>query len=56
MERELLDLADKKAPVQRVLMAIKARDSCIKKLEEMSGKDFSNGQAVTQEKLDAVRI
>ena len=52
IEKEIQELGEKKSSVQRVVMAIKARDSCIKKIEELSGKEFSNGQTVTQDKLD----
>lgn len=52
IEKEIQELGEKKSTVQRVVMAIKARDSCIKKIEELSAKEFSNGQTVTQDKLD----
>jgi|LauGreDrversion4_2_1035121.scaffolds.fasta_scaffold312141_2 hypothetical protein len=53
--RELQDFTEKKTAVQRVMMAVRARDSCIKKIEEISSRDFASGQNVTQEKLDSVR-
>jgi len=39
--KELSEFKEKKAIVQKVLVGIKARDQCIKQIEEISQKDFS---------------
>jgi hypothetical protein len=40
--------------VQKVVLGIKAREECIRQIEEMSMRDFKNGGAVTQDKIDSV--
>ena len=52
--REIQDFNEKKAIVMRVMIGIRARDFCIHQIEEISAKDFSNNQAITQEKIDSV--
>lgn len=55
MMREISDLSEKKATIQKAVIGIKARDQCIKKIEEISLRDFSSGQSINKEKIDTVR-
>ena len=37
-----------------MVLGIKAREECIRQIEDMSARDFGHGSVVTQEKVDAV--
>jgi hypothetical protein len=54
LAREIQDFELKRAVVQKVILGIKAREECIRQIEEMSARDFRQGAGVTQEKVDAV--
>ena len=52
--REIQDFEQKRAVILKVMLGIKAREECIRQIEEISARDFSNGGAgtgVNQEKL-----
>ena len=54
LAREIQDFANKRAVVQKVVLGIKAREECIRYIEDMSARDFGHGAMVTQEKVENV--
>lgn len=47
LAREIQDFENKRAVVQKVVLGIKAREECIRQIEEMSARDFHQGSMVT---------
>lgn len=47
LAREIQDFDLKRAAVQKVVLGIKAREECIRQIEEMSARDFGHGSMVT---------
>ena len=47
LAREIQDFELKRAVVQKVVLGIKAREECIRQIEEMSARDFRQGAGVT---------
>lgn len=54
LAREIQDFSNRRAVVQKVVLGIKAREECIRQIEDMSARDFGHGAMVTQEKVENV--
>lgn len=52
LAREIQDFNEKRAIVLKVVLSIKARDECIRHIEEISAREFGGNQPITQEKID----
>lgn len=52
LAREINDFDQNRAVVLKVVKGIKAREECIRQIEDMSARNFKAGAAVTEEKIN----
>jgi hypothetical protein len=55
LAREIQDFNEKRAIVLKVILGIKAREECIRQIEDISQRYFSQNAQVTQDKIEMVR-